>query len=406
MEKHDPYMALRYGAFRRYLSGALASTLGNQSVDIAVGWHLYEQTHSYWALFLIGMSNYLPILLFSLPAGLLADRFERRRILQCTTLAGAMAALGLAWLAHYGGPEWYWYGLLFLAATARAFQTPAAVSFYPTLIPREAIFNAVSWGSSNFQIGAIMGPILGGLLLRFFGSPAAFIFGAIGPLFFFTMILGIRPLRESDVPSELLSLRQRLSGGLQFVLSQKEILSAITLDLFAVLFGGVEGIMPAFAIDVLHCGSLGLGFLKAAPFAGAFMMGFYLAHRPMIDHAGKRMLGAVTGFGLCMIVFGLSRSFLLSLLMLTVSGMLDNISVVVRQTLVQLRTPEELRGRVQAINFLFIGSSNELGYAESGGAALLMGAVPSVLFGGVSVILVVGVVAWAWPELRQLGRLR
>ena len=405
-EKHDPYGALRHGAYRRYLSGALGYNLSNQSISVAVGWHLYAATHSYMALMLIGMANYLPILLFSLPAGLVADRFERRRILQVTTFSAASSALGLAALAWLGGPEWAWYALLFAAATARAFHTPAAVSFYPTLLPKEEILNGVSWNSSNYQLGAVAGPALGGLLVSLGGPVLALAFGALGPFAYCLLLMGIKPLREPEPGLRGIGLWDRLSGGLRFVLGQKEILGAISLDLFAVLFGGVEGIMPAFAQDILHCGPVGLGFLKASPFMGAFVMGFFLAHKPMVEKAGRSMLYSVAGFGICMIAFGLSTSLALSLLALFIAGALDIISVVVRQTLVQVRTPEELRGRVQAVNFLFIGSSNELGEAESGAAAYLFGAVPSVVIGGIITLLVVAGVAWKSPQLRNLGSLK
>jgi MFS family permease len=406
MQKHDPYSALRHGAYRRFLGGALAQNLGGQFVTVAVGWQLYEQTHSYLALMFIGLANYIPILLFSLPAGLAADRFERRRILQLTTLGVALSFGGLLALSVWGGPEWAWYALLFSAATARAFHTPAAVSFYPTLLPQEQMLNAVSWNSSNYQVGAIVGPAIGGLLFRLGGAPLALAGGAMGPLAFCLLLSSMRPLREPDPGLRGVGLWERLSGGMRFVYGQKEIFAAITLDLFAVLFGGVEGIMPAFAKDILNCGPLGLGFLMAAPFAGAFVMGFILAHRPMVERAGPTMLKCVAGFGICMLVFGLSGSLALSLAALFVSGALDLVSVVVRQTLVQLRTPEGLRGRVQAVNFFFIGSSNEMGYAESGVMASIFGAVPSVLIGGALTLAVVALVSWKMPQLRNLGSLK
>jgi MFS family permease len=388
--------------------GASAAVIASQILDATVAWHLYEQTHSFRVLFFIGLATYLPIFVFSLPAGLLVDHFERKKILLGTSALAALSIAWMAWLSHVGAAEWLWYLALFFVATARAFQTPAAVSYYPTLLPREAFVNAVSWNSSNFQIGAIVGPILAGLLLHSIHSTWTLFWAAFGPASFFLLIMGQKPLFEPEAASDQAPLWERLGGGMSFIRGQKAILSAITLDLFAVLFGGVEGIMPAFANDILKCGPVGYGVLKAAPFIGALLMGLLIAHRPSTigEKAGQKMLWAVAGFGLCMITFGASSAYPLSLAALFVSGALDNISVVVRQSLVQLRTPEHLRGRVQAINFLFIGSSNELGFAESGGAAWLLGAVPSVIVGGSIVLLVVGLIAWTQPELKNLGRLQ
>jgi MFS family permease len=404
MENHDPYGALRHGAFRRFLVGAQALHLGGQAVDLALGYHLYQLTGSAWSLAFMGLAKYLPIFLLSLPAGLLVDNVERRLIMRATLSAQVLAALGLAYLAIHGGPLPLWYGLILLWSSARAVHTPASVSFYPTLIPESAIGNAVPWNSSNFQMGAMVGPALAGFLIAWRGPEAAFIFGAAGPAFFLLMLVGLRPVRTYQASASQESIASRVAGGWRFVAAHKPILAALTLDLFAVLFGGVEAILPMFARDILHVGPVGLGFLKAAPFAGAFIISFYLAHHPM-RHAGRSMIQAVAGFGLCMIVFGVSRVYAISLMALFLSGALDNISVVVRQTLVQLSTPEGLRGRVQAVNFLFIGSSNELGEFESGVAAASMGAVSSVLAGGVVVMLVVAAVAWKWPQLKELGQL-
>jgi MFS family permease len=404
MEDHDPYGALRHGAFRRFLVGAQALHLGGQAIDLALGYHLYQLTGSAWSLAFMGLAKYLPIFLLSLPAGLLVDVVERRLIMRVTLTVQSLAALGLCYLSVHGGPLPLWYGLILAWSSARAVHTPASVSFYPTLIPEGSIGNAVPWNSSNFQMGAMVGPALAGFLIAWHGPEAAFLFGAAGPAFFLFMLMGISPVRTYAPPASKEGIAKRVAGGWHFVAAHKPILAALTLDLFAVLFGGVEAILPMFAKDILHVGPVGLGFMKAAPFAGAFAMSFYLAHHPM-RKAGRSMLLAVAGFGLCMAVFGLSTIYAVSLMALFLSGVLDNISVVVRQTLVQVTTPEGLRGRVQAVNFLFIGSSNELGEFESGVAAASLGAVSSVLAGGVVVLLVVAAVAWKWPQLRELGSL-
>jgi MFS family permease len=404
MQKHDPYGALRQPGYRRFLIASQALHLSGMAIKLALGFDLYRLTGSAWSLAFIGLANYLPIFLFSLPAGLLADHVDKKTILYFTLTTQIVAALGLAWLAVHESPVSLWYALIFLWATARAVQTPASVSFYPTLMPESFVANAVSWNSSNFQIGAVLGPVLGGVLVDWKGSTAAFIFGALGPAFCLLMLLGIFPVRAFKVSASTEGILKRISEGWRYVFAYKPILAALTLDLFAVLFGGVEAILPMFAKDILHVGALGLGLMQAAPFAGAFAVGFFLAHKPM-QHAGRSMLLAVGGFGLCMLVFGLSQIYWISLLALAASGALDNISVVVRQTLVQIHTPEELRGRVQAVNFLFIGSSNELGEFESGVTAAALGAVSSVVVGGLAVLGVVGLVAWKWPQLRELKQL-
>jgi MFS family permease len=405
MQSHDPYAALRHPAYRRFLTGSQALHLSGQAISVALGFHLYRLTNSAWTLGLVGLFNYLPIFFFSLPAGLLADHVERRRILRVTLTLQAACGLGFCWLALHPGPLWHWYALITLWASARAVQTPASVSLYPNLMPDGSVANAVSWNSANFQVAAMAGPALGGLLIDWKGPEAAFLFGALGPLLFLLQLFFIQPLKAFSPHQGSEGLSERVSGGLRFVMGHKPILAALTLDLFAVLFGGVEAILPIFARDILGVSAFGLGLLRAAPFAGAFVTGLFIAHRPM-RNAGRSMLLAVCGFGLCMITFALSKNFALSLAMLFVSGVMDNISVVVRQTLVQVTTPEELRGRVQAVNFLFIGSSNELGEAESGMAAGALGTVPSVLFGGIAVLFVVAAVNWKWPELRALRSLR
>jgi MFS family permease len=401
---HDPYEALRHPGYRLYLLATQGMNLAGQIATIAVGWTLYDRTASAWPLALVGLATYLPIFSFSLPAGLLADHVDRKKFLSMTVSTQLVAFLGLAWAAHVQAPLAVWYGLVFLWASARAIQTPLAVSFYPSLMPKETVANSVSWNSSNFQISAVAGPVLGGLFLAAFGPAKAFATAAMGPAIYLVILPFLRPMREVVAANSKEPLKDRLLGGWKFLRSENVIRWALTLDLFAVLFGGADAILPIYAKDLLHVGPLGLGWLKAAIFAGAFTMSVFIAHRPL-KKAGLSMLLAVAGFGACMITFSLSRVYWLSFLALYAAGLMDAISVVVRQTMVQVRTPEHLRGRVQAVNFLFIGSSNELGEFESGTTAALVGPVWSVLAGGMITVAVVALVACIAPELRQLGEI-
>jgi len=401
---NDTYAPFRRPAYRLFLAGSLATNLSNQVLAVTAGYHLYQITRSASSLALIGLMNYLPIFLLSLPAGWASDHFPRRRVLAFALCLQALAALGLVALAGLGGPAWPWYPLLFLAACGRAIQTPAGASFYPQFLAIEEVPRGVSWNSATYQAGSVLGPILGGLLLHWLGVPGTLVFVVAGPLVSLLLLPGLRQLRESPPPA-VEPLRARILGGFSFVRGQKAILGALSVDFVAVLFGGVDGILPMFAQDILHCGPIGQGALKAAPFLGNLAMSFRLAHRPRLPRPGRAMLLAVAGFGACMLVFALSRRIELSLLALLASGMLDQVSVYVRQTMVQLRTPEALRGRVQAVNFLFVGSSNELGEFESGATAWLLGPVGSVLLGGGMVLLVVAAARGVFPDLLALPSL-
>jgi MFS family permease len=401
---HDPYEALRNPGYRLYLAVAQAMHLGNQVAGIAVGWTLYDRTGSAWPLAYVGLFTYLPILFFSLPAGLLADHPQRKQYLFYTLAGQVLALLGLAWAAHAHAPLWAWYALIFAGATARAIHIPLAVSFYPTLMPKPAVANAVSWNSSNFQAAAVAGPILGGAVLHVLGPMLAFVVAALGPGLYLLALPWLKPLRQTAIAAKGERGLARLLGGWRYLRSKPVILWALLLDLFSVLFGGIEAILPMFAKDILGVGPVGLGWLKASPFAGALLMSVFLAHRPL-RRAGWSMLLSVAAFGLCMVTVALSKSYALSFAALFTAGAMDAISVVVRQVLVQVHTPEHLRGRVQAINFFFIGSSNELGEFESGVTAAWWGPVGAALVGGLLTVGIVAGVAWGVPELRRLGRL-
>lgn len=401
---NDAYAPLRRPAYRRYVEGSLATTIAEQVLRVTAGNHLYATTHSAWPLALVGLMAYLPTLTLSLPAGWASDHFPRRSVIAVSLSLQVLGLAGLALLSGLDGPQWPWYPLLFLAGCGRALLTPAGVSLYPQLLEPSEVPRGVSWNSATNQAGTVLGLLAGGLLLHWFTVTETLCIALAGPLIYLFLLPGLKALRELPPPMEE-PLREKLLGGFKFVWAQKPILGALSLDFVAVLFGGASGIAPMFALDILHCGSIGQGALMAAPFVGSLIMGFRLAHHPVLPRPGRAMLLAVAGFGVCMLVFGWSRRLDLSLAALAASGMFDQVSVYVRQTMVQLRTPESLRGRVQAVNFLFIGSSNELGEFESGVSAAVLGPVGSALMGGAAVLLVVMAAYRVFPELVKLPSL-
>jgi len=296
------------------------------------------------------------------------------------------------------------YLLLFLGAVARTFSWAARSSFFPTLISRDAFANAVTWNNSVFQIGSVVGPAFSGLLVAYIGFPFVYLLDALCALCFFLLILPIRRSKQRRDQSEA-STWKSLMAGLRFVFRRKVILATITLDLFAVLLGGATALMPIFADQILHCGPVGLGWMRAAPAVGAFAMALVVAHLPPMKQTGKTLLWCVSGFGIATILFGLSKVFWLSLGLLFLIGAFDSVSVIIRGSIVQLVTPDEMRGRVSSVNNIFIGTSNEFGALESGLTAALFGPVISVVAGGIGTILVVLGVASRWPETRKIGAL-
>lgn len=434
--KHDPYAAFRFRAFSFYTAGNLISVIGRLMFIVAVEWEIYARTHSATALGLVGLVIASPVVLLSLPAGHIADRFPRKRIVLVTQAASAICSLALAFVSwhHLAIPSWtvlragnhflysiasvferhtYFhfddlsipliYLILLIAAIARTFGWAARASYFPQLVPRDVFANAVTWNSSTFQIGSVVGPAIGGLLIVRAGFPFIYALDAACALSFFLLVL---PIRSSDrgSSSERNAWRS-LKEGLQFVLSKKVVLATITLDMFAVFLGGATALLPIFADQILHCGPIGLGWMRAAPGIGAFIMALVIAYLPPMKHAGKTLLWCVTGFGAATIIFGLSHYLWLSLAMLFLTGVFDSVSVVVRHTLLQLVTPDSMRGRISAVNNIFIGTSNELGALESGLTAALFGPIISVVAGGVGTILVVLGVSWKWPETRKIGAL-
>lgn len=402
--RHDPFAALRFRDFRLLIGGTFLTVVGEQMLNVALGWELYERTSSPLVLGLVGLVQVLPVIGLSLVAGHTADRFDRKRIVVLTMLAVALGALGLALLSYISGPLVLIFGCLLLIGVARAFQSPALSSLIAQVVPSEHFTNAATWESSTWQASSIIGPALGGLLIALQKSATGVY--ALDAVVLLVVGLMFGLLRPRAVPpsDEKLSTESLLAGA-RFIWNTKIILASITLDMFAVLLGGATALLPVFARDILHVGAEGLGWLRAAPALGAMLAGVSLAFLPPFKHAGRVLLLVVGGFGLVTIVFGLSQSFPLSLLMLALLGALDNISVVIRSTLVLTRTPDTMRGRVNAVHFVFIGISNELGAFESGVAAAIFGTVGAVVGGGIGTMLVVGAVALLWPEVRRLGRL-
>jgi MFS family permease len=403
-ERHDPYAALRHRDFRLLLTGRFLTAFGNEMLSFAIGWELWLRTHEAFALGMVGLVQVIPVILLSLPAGHVADQYNRKRIVLITQLFLALCVLGLGWLSYTEGPLMLIYALLLGIGIARAFNDPASSTLLPQTVPPGLFSNAATWSTSTWHFASITGPALAGLLIGFLGSVTfIYIFDALAALTFCILLAMIkgRPLALAQKSATWTSLVE----GFRFMRDTQVILAAITLDMFAVLFGGAVALLPIYATDILQVGAQGLGILRAAPSVGALLMAFLLAHLPPMRNAGRTLLFAVTGFGLATIVFGLSRSFLLSVAMLTLLGAMDNISVVIRGTLLLTQTPDEMRGRISAVNSIFIGVSNELGSFESGLAASLFGPIVAVVAGGIGTILVVLIVARVWPEMGRLKTL-
>jgi MFS family permease len=406
---HDPYAALRYPPFRWFVVSLFAMTLGTQTQAVVVGWQMYALTHDPLALGLIGLAEALPYIGLALFAGHVADAGNRRRIAIVALIALLACSVALlvftvtpGFLTRHG--VWPVYAAIFASGIARSFLQPARQALGAELIPRELYVNGAAWRTSTWQTAAVGGPALGGLLYGFSGAGAAYV--VIVTLIAISVLAFTRVAYEPRVLDAIpVTVGEGLRSGIRFVFSQPILLGALTLDLFSVFLAGSEALLPVFASEILHVGPQGLGILRAAPAAGAVVMSLYLAHRRPIERAGLTMILAVAVFAVCIIGFGLSRSFWLSLILLAVSGMADNVSVVIRSTLLQLMTPLELLGRVSSVNAIFVGSSNELGAFESGVAARLLGTVTAVVAGGVASLAVVGIVATRVPELRRLRKI-
>jgi MFS family permease len=404
-DRHDPYQALRYRDFRLLFIGTFIANIGEQMITIAVGWELYDRTGSALALGIVGLVQIIPIILLSLPAGQLADRLDRKRIVIAAQSVLALASVGLMILSFTHGSLILIYGCLLLIGTGTAFNSPANSTLLPQTVPEHLFANAATWESGSWQLAAVLGPALGGFIIALFhGAGLVYGLNAAAALIFVTLLLPLRRRYRVELPAEVTTTGSLL-GGVRFLGRSQIILAAITLDLFAVLLGGATTLLPIYAKDILRVGPTGLGWLRAAPSIGAVCVSLSIAHIPPFKRAGRTLLLAVAGFGMATFIFGISRSFWLSLLMLFLLGGLDNISVVIRSTLLLTRSPDAMRGRVAAINYIFVGASNELGGFESGLAAQLFGPAVSVAGGGIGTILVVLLVTLLWPEMRRLGRL-
>jgi MFS family permease len=386
------------------LIGRFCATLASQMLAVAVGWQVYALTGDPLALGLVGLSEFLPFVALVLVGGHVADHFARRGVVLCAYAVEIGCALTLALLVIAGEHRtWPIYLTLGVYGATRAFWGPAMQAMLPGLVARAQFAGTVALNSMLYQIGSVAGPVIGGLL---FLAGAAVVFGSCALLYMLALVLMlmIRADTRPSSPPEPGGGR-RILEGLRFVWRTRLVLGVISLDLFAVLFGGAVALLPIFARDLLHTGPAGLGLLRAAPGVGAALAAAYLALRPLSDHVGRVLLGGVASFGLCMIVFGLSRSLPLSIAALVLSGSADMLSVYVRGILVPLNTPDALRGRVSAVNWMFIGASNELGEFESGLTASWFGTVPSVVIGGVVTVAVAVGWRWLFPPLRRLRRL-
>jgi MFS family permease len=409
IQPHDAYAALRHREFRWFIVSLFTMVIASQLQAVVVGWQVYGLTHDPLSLGLIGLAEALPFIGVALPAGYLADRRDRRAIsvamlfvLACCSAALLAFSLAPGLLPRVGvGPI---YATIFVSGIARGILQPARQALSAEIIPRSVYQNAIAWRSSTWQTASVIGPAVGGLLYGFAGPVTSY---GVAMLLMLVALGGFLLVRYEPTPRSLesQSMFAELLTGLRFVWSEHAILAALSLDLFSVFLGGAEALLPVFASEILKVGPQGLGLLRAAPAAGAVTMGIFLAHRPPFKRAGRTMLVAVAVFALAIVGFGLSRSYYLSLALLALSGMADNVSVVIRSTLIQLLTPPQMLGRVSAVNSIFIGSSNELGAFESGVAARLLGAVPAVVLGGAAALAVVGLTARLVPRLRTLGRI-
>lgn len=407
-ERHDPYVSLRNPKFLWYVASLVALTLGTMIQATVVAWQVYALTKDPLSLGLVGLAEALPFIGAALYAGHIADRHDRKLLSMIALVVQLGCGVGLLLMTIYSGQVLRGtvlpiYGVVAISGLARSFLQPARTALGAEIVPRETYTNAITWRSSLWQFAAVVGPALGGILYGFSGPRLAYIVEAV--LCAVAVVLFARiAYQRLPIEPDGSTVRENLTVGIRFLMTQPQLLGAQLLDLLAVLFGGAPALLPIFASEILHVGPQGLGVLRAAPAAGAVVISLLLVHR-RLRNAGPTLFVCVAAFGLCWILFALSRWFWLSLALLLISGMVDNVSVVIRSTLLNLRTPPQLLGRVSAANQIFIGSSNEIGSFESGVAAKLLGTVRSVIFGGVVTLGVVAVTAWRIPSLRELDEL-
>lgn len=416
--------AFRSRDFRLYQTARLLGILGSEAQSVAVAWQVYQITHSPLDLGYTGLALFLPGLFFMLAAGHVADRFDRRRIILICYTVQAVCTAALLWFAIYGTgapgvngrvPIWPIYAVLVGIGLGRAFSGPAASALLPSLVAKGQFVNAITWGATIYQIANMAGPAAGGLLFtlqlhgdlrRWNGAGLVYVFTLLMLLAFLALVASMRakPVVDAEVAKKGFSMRTVLAG-LEYVYRTKLLLGSISLDLFAVLLGGAVALLPIFAQDVLHAGPRGLGLLRAMPSVGALVMSLLMTVRPIRQGAGRKMLLAVAVFGAATVLFGVSRNIVVSLVALTLVGASDMVSVVIRSSILQLATPPAMRGRVSAVNWLFIGASNEFGEFESGLTAHWFGAVRAVVVGGIGSLLVTASAAGLFPALRKADTL-
>jgi MFS family permease len=430
------YAVLKNADYTRYLIGRLVASLGQQMLVVAIDWELYKRTHSALSLAFVGLSLMIPMILCTIPAGHFADTFSRKKIILITTLILAAVSIGLTLISYFDAPVFWIYICLFVVGVARTFLWPASAAFVTSLVPLNQFARAVTFNSGVFQLSCVLGPVAFGAIIAMTPNAeehgtawSVYALNALASIACFALVLPIKHVHKAK-PAEPVSARS-LVEGFRFVYQSKIILGIITLDMFAVLLGGTVTILPMFANDIFHAGPGGFGWLRDAMPIGAVICMLIIAHRPPLQKAGRAMLLSVAIFGAATILFGIANKncfgdwlalpgsfwFWFSFAMLALAGAVDNVSVVVRQTLVQILTPDEKRGRVSAVNSLFIGTSNELGGFRSGIVAYLFtvptflgnpaatGAIVSTVTGGIGTILVVLAVAWIWPQIRKYGKL-
>jgi MFS family permease len=416
---HDPYAALRLPDFRRYITARVLFNVATQIQGVVVSWQIFKLTNDPLALGLIGLAEAIPSIGVSLYAGHVADSVRRKRIIVPAVLVLFLCAVVLFWLSHQAQAMlldqgrvhlsvfnativWPLYLVIFMSGVARGFLGPALFSFMPQLLPERGLLpNAVTWSSTSWQASAVIGPAVGGLLLH---QGISFAYGIDVTLEGLALLLFIS-IASRELPTivgERLKLSESILSGIKFIFANQLVLAALSLDMFAVLFGGAVALLPFFAENILKAGPDAFGYLRAAPAVGSVIMAVWLTFSPLKSGAGRKLLWAVAGFGVATIGFALSRNLYLSLFLLFLTGVFDSVSVIVRSTLVHTYTPEYMKGRVSAVNNIFIGSSNEIGGFESGATAKLMGTVPSVVFGGIMTVLVVAITAWRADQLRKL----
>lgn len=405
--KHrESFLAFRFKDFRRFLSAKFLLTLALQMQFVVISWQVYEITHDALSLGLLGLAEAIPAVGIALYGGYVADKSDKRKVVVILTALQFILSV-LVWffsgLVISGELQtvFPFYAAMFAVGALRGFYSPSQFSLMTQLVPREAYANSSAWNSTFWHIGVVLGSALGGLLLGWLGKQVTYVIVSV--------LVGMALLQIARIPPQPIQSRSRGEGvmesirqGLRFVFNRQEILGAMSLDLIAVLFGGATAMLPVFAKEVLQVGETGFGLLRAAPFAGSVLMALYMTKYPPLKNAGKKLLICVAGFALCMIGFALSRNFYLSMFILALSGAFDNVSVVIRSTIMQFLTPDDMRGRVSSVSTMFISSSNEIGAFESGFAAKLLGLIPSVVIGGGIALTAVGAAAAGLPRLRNL----